>query len=631
MDTTTLVQILHSLTVSDSIRNTVDRIAHTNITEALLSKQPYFLNVEDIAIPVDITTTPDNEPVLRSLLLRPQIHIAGNVQEFISRERDPDLSDDDIIQVTSNFKPNANETRVWDNALYIAGCSGSGKSYMMREIAWRVRCASDNARVVYIPDCKEWANCNSSRERLVYFCKAVMIGLALDTSFNFNAFGINEERATPLTDLVDLIIDGIGNFCEDHGPEGRPLRILFCFDRYQATDDIQYIIKKLAERTDLFYVLLATKGNQPPPENTKYRIIGPWFSNQEAGVFLRGIWSNQNISISDTVTNIVSRYTDLNPREIRCLVKKTLSAKDLDEFTKLAAKFGSTRIGRNLNNRKSMHRPSSSGLTVDFTDNKTKETVFRMFNNLPASSSIIADSPVDRAPALQFHPYISMEPRFDSDDRESGILEFSCPRSANTMFKDKFNNEGSSFESMKTHFQGSYQGEYELIFATLKHAFKTRTLTMINNATCTDLQRIVGEVTSINSNICRHLGYDLQTGFDSMALFTSANPINRLNKTSGLDYLVRVLGSENCTDNIIIAVLESKPELDQAIDQAKQLRRNPTNVSTFRANNEPISRITRVVLGISSAIDITIEFSQRNGSRRSNIYLFVRPGHRLEA
>ncbi|KAJ2661522.1 hypothetical protein IWW48_002390 [Coemansia sp. RSA 1200] len=121
---------------------------------------------------------------------------------------------------------------------YISGCSGAGKGYLMRETAWRTLGKCDNARIVYIPDFIGWTKCQNNNERLLYFYKAVMIGLADDEDFTFDKLGIDSEDSYTVDELMEMIIDGIAEYCKTIVIEGKPLRLLFCINNYKKTDDI---------------------------------------------------------------------------------------------------------------------------------------------------------------------------------------------------------------------------------------------------------------------------------------------------------------------------------------------------------------------------------------------------------
>ncbi|KAJ2557201.1 hypothetical protein EV175_001488 [Coemansia sp. RSA 1933] len=204
---TSLVQSIQSLTVSDSVRQAVDSIAvrAQQLADAFNSSDPKFIEENDIAIPVDIDLNQFNN--LR-LLLRPRIgtDIAKKVIDFMSadtiNDEDMEYPPDDIIPGSSGSANKSETLRTENNVLHITGCLGSGKSHVLREVAWRVLYGFKNARIVYIPDCVEWAGHNYEAQ-LEYFCKAVMIGLARDTdSFSFGELKLQPDRAYFLDHIV---------------------------------------------------------------------------------------------------------------------------------------------------------------------------------------------------------------------------------------------------------------------------------------------------------------------------------------------------------------------------------------------------------------------------------------------
>ncbi|KAJ2520083.1 hypothetical protein H4217_002264, partial [Coemansia sp. RSA 1939] len=88
------------------------------------------------------------------------------------------------------------------NVRYISGCSGAGKSYLMREVAWRTLNRYKRVRIVYISDFTEWTECQNDNERLLYFYKAVMIGLAGDEGFKFEALDIDCDNLYTVDTLM---------------------------------------------------------------------------------------------------------------------------------------------------------------------------------------------------------------------------------------------------------------------------------------------------------------------------------------------------------------------------------------------------------------------------------------------
>ncbi|KAJ2510718.1 hypothetical protein GGI11_005375, partial [Coemansia sp. RSA 2049] len=241
MDTGALLATLNLLAVPAFVRARVRGIRDNRKNTAFDSKDPIVFEADDIALPVNVFDSDDSNPNIIRMLLRPHINIKDFVKFFIVREATEDN--------TMPTRIEDEDKKLLANVYYISGCSGAGKSYLMREIAWRTLNRYKRARIVYIPDFIEWAECQNDNERLLYFYKAVMIGLAGDEGFRFEELDIDYDNLYTVDTLMIDIISAIETFCEEFDSKGKPLRLIFCINNYERTFTIiDRIIEEISIR-----------------------------------------------------------------------------------------------------------------------------------------------------------------------------------------------------------------------------------------------------------------------------------------------------------------------------------------------------------------------------------------------
>ncbi|KAJ1846824.1 hypothetical protein LPJ73_004421, partial [Coemansia sp. RSA 2703] len=184
--------------------------------------QPFVVYIDDPAISIPITAN-DDAAARRvdkiPLLLRPQVTVGnidtqksmfGAIRRFaeipiasdtpaghnavmknnciVDNDEDDEYADYDnaasSISKMSTTQTSSNPAIIYTSSpIFLTGCMGNGKSYVMRELALRSASKYPNIRVAYIPDCRVWSRLGNYKEQLKYLTRALSIAFALDKTW----------------------------------------------------------------------------------------------------------------------------------------------------------------------------------------------------------------------------------------------------------------------------------------------------------------------------------------------------------------------------------------------------------------------------------------------------------------
>ncbi|KAJ2777387.1 hypothetical protein GGI15_004524 [Coemansia interrupta] len=349
----------------DILRNNDD------IKASLDSPEPSVIFIDDPAIPIPVAADDDaaaKKPVMIPLLLRPQVTVGdpnmprsifGAISRFAESpsvsdtptdhnpvmkgdniiDNDPDDEYDDYVDVSdSTSKMPTTQTLpetgnvYMSSHIFLTGCMGNGKSYVMRDLAVRSISKYPNIRVAYIPDCRVWSQLGDRIELLKYLVRALWIAFALDESWAAGVeYSVGDRIGNGTNDLGNIInmVDGV---CQDIVSSENPIglqyegRLLLCIDNYDAASaEVRSIVVELVRSTRRILAVIATRGNQPITDirATTYT-ISSYYSPSEARAILDWTSQSENNVLPDEIDEdssdrlfaMACEYTWLNPRDI---------------------------------------------------------------------------------------------------------------------------------------------------------------------------------------------------------------------------------------------------------------------------------------------------------------------------
>ncbi|KAJ2369720.1 hypothetical protein IW150_005083, partial [Coemansia sp. RSA 2607] len=333
--------------------------------------QPFVVYIDDPAISIPITAN-DDAAARRvdkiPLLLRPQVTVGnidtqksmfGAIRRFaeipiasdtpaghnavmknnciVDNDEDDEYADYDnaasSISKMSTTQTSSNPAIIYTSSpIFLTGCMGNGKSYVMRELALRSASKYPNIRVAYIPDCRVWSRLGNYKEQLKYLTRALSIAFALDKTWAQSVEESINGRISDGTNDLQNIIKIVGGVCKDIGKNIASNAIkyegglLLCVDNYHAADSqVKNIVMTLINGCRRIMAVIATSGNRPIADiNATTCTISSYYSPSEARALLDWISQNEdnvlpdviNTSYSDALLNIAREYTWLYPRDI---------------------------------------------------------------------------------------------------------------------------------------------------------------------------------------------------------------------------------------------------------------------------------------------------------------------------
>ncbi|KAJ1722975.1 hypothetical protein LPJ53_002641 [Coemansia erecta] len=341
------------------------------VRASLDAQEPSVIYIDDPVIPVPVAADDDTAAgrVERMpLLLRPQVTVGnpptprsifGAIASFAESpsvadtsighvpliksnnilEDDPEDEYDEYADTTASMsKMSITQTSPMAGNIYMAshifltGCMGNGKSYVMRELAARSVSKYPNLRVAYIPDCRVWSRLDGRTELLRYLTRALSIAFALDASWAEGIeYSINERIGNGTNDLdnIKTLVDSTCKditWCSGTSTAEYEGRLLLCIDNYDAASaEVRDIVVNLVRSTRRILAVIATRGNQPIADiNATTYTISSYYSPSEARAIIDWISQSEDNALPDEIDPdysnallaMASEYTWLHPYDI---------------------------------------------------------------------------------------------------------------------------------------------------------------------------------------------------------------------------------------------------------------------------------------------------------------------------
>ncbi|KAJ2725811.1 hypothetical protein GGI07_001018 [Coemansia sp. Benny D115] len=374
--------------MAERLRRDINDLKNESSIGLTTTRTPFIRRLTNVAIPIlpfDYDTAP-NEVREMDLMFRPQVtldtlntrsqnnrpSLTSRITTFFNAPAAHPKPSQPMVQFQKlkrgqerqNDTPvNASqlqETAVAPkSAMLLAGCAGSGKSHIMKELAVRAMYDNPNVRVVYIANCEEWVDTNryiqlfdnggvldnisEAHQRMVacigYLIRAIKIAFALDKEIDDLVADIVLQQSLDIASLATTILTRLESVCMKRAASGcQPFKVLFCIDNFNATDprppgmdrdnkaraDVYEVVKKIFNST-AFYVILANHGN---PE---FRIgtsdlctISCRYTDDEGRCMVERLIPEKSqtygriekIDFGDSLLMFVREHSWLNPRDV---------------------------------------------------------------------------------------------------------------------------------------------------------------------------------------------------------------------------------------------------------------------------------------------------------------------------
>ncbi|KAI8324191.1 hypothetical protein GQ54DRAFT_309469 [Martensiomyces pterosporus] len=218
-----------------------------------------------------------------------------------------------------------------NSGLFLRGCKGIGKSYLMLLTAVQLLVRERSARVVYIGDCGAWKKCGSKADRESFIAEAFAAAFADDQNVLelVDKWRSNSLRRTwPVSPC--LLFKEIERYCRDNG-----LVVAVFIDKTNELAGLDYadreilaLIKSI-KCTRRFSVILAASDDciadavNEGIRASDLRISQP-FSSSEASLFVR--WKCPGVGIGPLHLKDFMNVTWRHPGELRRLCSFVLEA-----------------------------------------------------------------------------------------------------------------------------------------------------------------------------------------------------------------------------------------------------------------------------------------------------------------
>ncbi|KAJ2746865.1 hypothetical protein GGI20_001018 [Coemansia sp. BCRC 34301] len=471
---------------------------------------PALTRVFDSDMP-QIATLPGDST---SMLLRPGVvkrHVdqpLGKLRRFLDAGPPPVQT-----QGTGLVRQRATGMGALSNVLFFTGCSGTGKSHILRELAGRAIGASASIRVATIDDCRSWAALDAWAQ-VSYLASAIGQGFSTDESFGASAFhALTVASMTSASMLALQVVDTVARYCKASG-----VRVLFCVDGYSDTlgTVVCDVVQGVAQRSDVFFVALATTANEYVVRfaNAATR-VPPRYSDAEARVMLDYYVASAfdesararlaSCAYAPMVHRLVAQATAFHPGDMALLFKRTGGAADFDDFCRRSAGFatdyadleaaGDVWSGPGRLRRTCLHPELSESA------DRSADAVFRLFFKLPVNASDV--TAVENGSSL--HPeYNAHFQLFAADERGRGSpseLEFVSPRRGNFVF-DRAARDLCLFRAAGRRLGLGGRGRYEMAYACVLWMLRREGLSFLAARGATLDSRLFGAAPETRHAIC---------------------------------------------------------------------------------------------------------------------------------
>ncbi|KAJ2579886.1 hypothetical protein GGH95_002876, partial [Coemansia sp. RSA 1836] len=448
------------------------------------------------------------------------------------------------------------------NILFWTGCAGTGKSHVLQELAARAISTSTNVRLVTIEDCRAWAALDEWMQ-VSYLASAISLGFAADEGFDAATFhALTVAEMTSPGALALQILHHVDRYCKARADDtgGRPLRVLFCVDGYfENSTMVVDVVRDIAQRSDVFFLALATTNNEYVPRFDKAATpVPPRYSDAEAQVMLDHYMTTvfedaartrlTSYSNALDVRRLVLQYTAFHPGDMALLFQRAAGAANTEDFGSRASGFTTDYAGLDsAGGEQTWRGPGSGGLgrtclqpELSESYYQYAESVFRLFFKLPADQGSGASTGLEQSGAAQQHPeYNAHFQLFSADERGPGSpseLDYVSPRRANFAF-DQASRNACLFRAMGRRLGTSGRARYEMSYASMLWMLRREGLAFLSSCGATLDHRIYGAAPKTRQDIQTDISQRFAPGVSTVGYYTSAGSARSGGPMRGLDFV----------------------------------------------------------------------------------------------
>ncbi|PIA14812.1 hypothetical protein COEREDRAFT_82434 [Coemansia reversa NRRL 1564] len=498
---------------------------------------------------------------------------------------------------------------------------------------------SENARIVYIANCEEWANQHGWEGQLEYFVTAIMIAFGEDDDFKKH-FKLEFTRGSNEASMCGEVLDQIRDYCKKHNP---PLRLLFCLDNYdallKAKDGEQYAhryIRQLVKTySNYFFLILATSRNQIIPDFismqlrvpttfSKAEIVGvtKHFANPDIYTWIRESKHNRILFFE-----LVRRLTENNPREVILLLRHISHVdrknnKYYADLLECAIEFQNSPITiENENDNKDYVNCNAQNNTDELTTltvNDQKLITFCAFNRIYFNAASISNEKLKREPKLLFHPLITQQRLHGVDGNTHLLLRFNTPRTGIHAMKLVFGNQRNGIIEVSEFFGNGSQEKYYMGYAGLNLLIKECELNKMNSNEfrfhSTQMDMYMLNIKDMSGNqaieeVAKSIDDTISySGIGSVAFYTFAAKDAEIGPFKGVDFALKYFRGENAMAYIICALYLSGSDVNNIIDNIEKKFVNSDYIFT----NKYCPVVDRILSGIDTIFKTHQELSGNN-------------------
>ncbi|KAJ2735164.1 hypothetical protein IW152_001793 [Coemansia sp. BCRC 34962] len=576
-----------------------------------------------------------SDPYTR-MLLRPRVvkrHLAvdGKLRRFLDAGPPPVLACGTGL-VRSRERGRMAPGRVaLDNVLYFTGCAGTGKSYVLRELAARAMQSSANVRVVFIDDCRGWAALDEWAQ-VSFLVTALAVGFAMDEGFGAMVFqGLTLAEMTNPEMLSLHILDSVSRFCKTQVDEaGRPLRVLFCVDGYsvELAEIVAGVVQAIAQRSNVFFLALATTANEYVPRFAYAATrIPPQYSEDEAlamlahyGAEMFDLLARERITAYESlVRRLVYQNTAFHPGDMALLFERAKGAADFKDFGRRIGGFttdyaglddsGGEEAWRGAGLERTCLRPVLSESAYQFA-----EAVFRMFFRLPMDQgSGDVGSMMKCGANSEYNAHFQMVGAGERGLGSPGELEFVSPRRANFMF-DLVSRDECVFTTVSRRLGLGGRGRYEMAFACVLWMLRREGMDFLASRGASSDHRLFGGAPKTREDIRADCLRPFAPGVSVVGYYSAANAASSCGPMRGLDFVTFQRCGSHGLASFVLATGCDAVSVDYVMENCPYMVRSEDSAASVVASAEECA-----IAGISEACRV----AQHLGMPQSTVYLVV--------
>ncbi|KAJ1923043.1 hypothetical protein GGI03_000577 [Coemansia sp. RSA 2337] len=607
-------------------------------TEKLLGSDiPQVARLPDMALSTSgVTSEQYIQMLLRPSVVKRHLQPTGKLQRFLNAGPPPVLAMGTGLVRRLDTRRAAPSTVALDNVLYFTGCAGTGKSHVLRELAARAIHNSTNVRVVYIADCQAWAALEDWAQ-VSYLAAAISLGFGADDEFNAKVFqALSSAEMTDPGMLALQLLNSVNSFCKAREDEnGRLLRVLFCVDGYSGQIPvISNIVQAIAQRSDVFFLALATTANEyiPAFSNAAAR-IPPQYKEDEVQAILAHYMTESFDAIArerlaekeSLVRHLVYQNTAFHPGDMALLFERAAGATDFTDFSKRIRGFttdysgldNETLLGSGLD--RTCLRPVLSESAHQFA-----EAVFRLFFKLPTDQGSGDVKGLEKCGVqAEYNAHFQM---FSADERGQGSpseLEFVSPRRANYVF-DQVSKDACVFTTVSKRLGLGGRGRYEMAFACLLWMLRREGMDFLESRGTYD-HRLFGAAPKTREDIRLDSLRPFAHGVSTVGYYSAANSASACGPMRGLDFVTFQRREQNGLASFVLATGCEPFDIDHIMENCAYWVRPEDSVMSTLSPEEcaiaGISEACRVAqhMGrpLSTVYLVASEQACRNASRKS--------------